>query len=66
MVSWNVQKQNIDGTFYSEGFCLADDTMPTDGVANGSSLFAIDTGETYYFDAETGSWGVPVPPAPAE
>lgn len=44
---------------------LSTDTMPTAGLVTGSSFFAIDTGETYYFDEEAGTWAVPVP-APAE
>ena len=39
----------------------ADETMPTDGIADGSSFFAYDTGETYYFDESAQTWAVPTP-----
>ena len=65
MVSYNPNTVvNLgDGTQYFEGFCLSTDTMPTEGIANGSSLLAIDTGATYYFDADSEAWGVPTPGA---
>jgi len=56
MVSWTEQKQNIDGTFYGEGFCLDDDTKPTAGIGNGSCLVAMDSGKVYCFDADSGDW----------
>ena len=39
---------------YIEGACLAADTKPTDGIANGSIIIEIDTGKLYMFN-ETGS-----------
>lgn len=39
---------------YIEGACLAADTKPTDGIANGSILIEIDTGKIFMFN-ETGS-----------
>ena len=50
-----------DGTQYFEGFCLSTDAMPTEGVANGSSLIAMDSGDKYYYDAASETWGVPTP-----
>ena len=42
---------------YCEGACLADDTKPTGAeIMNGSALFEIDTGKTYYYDAESADW----------
>lgn len=35
---------------------LAADTKPTVGVSNGSKFIEMDTGLTYYFDAENGTW----------
>ena len=32
---------------------LSTDTKPTTDIPNGSSFFEMDTGDTYYFDAET-------------
>ena len=37
---------------------LSTDTMPSD-VANGSELFAMDTGATYYYDADSETWITP-------
>lgn len=39
---------------YIEGACLAADTKPTDGIANGSIIIEIDTGKIFMFN-ETGS-----------
>lgn len=39
-----------------------DDPKPTVGIANGSKFIEMDTGLTYYFDAENGEW-VQFPPA---
>lgn len=50
---------------YIEGFCLSDDTMPTDiggsAIATGSKLKAVDTGDDYYWDEDGESWAVPTP-----
>lgn len=39
---------------YVEGACLAADSKPTDGIANGSIIVEIDTGKIFMFN-ETGS-----------
>lgn len=39
---------------YIEGACLAADSKPTDGIANGSVCIEIDTGKIFMFN-ETGS-----------
>lgn len=39
---------------YVEGACLAADSKPTDGIANGSVCIEIDTGKIFMFN-ETGS-----------
>lgn len=39
-----------------EGHCLAADTKPTDGVANGSTLIEMDTGKVYMFDEAGEEW----------
>ena len=39
---------------YIEGACLAADSKPTDGIANGSIIIEIDTGKIFMFN-ETGS-----------
>lgn len=43
------------GKARSEYICLSTDTKPTD-TANGSKLIEMDTGKTYYFDAENSTW----------
>ena len=47
---------------------LADDTKPTDGIPNGSDFLEIDTGKTWYYDADSGEWVDPtaVPEDPDE
>ena len=35
---------------------LADEDKPTDGVPNGSDFLEMDTGKTWYYDAENGEW----------
>ena len=35
---------------------LSDDDKPTAGVPNGSDFLEMDTGKTWYFDAENGDW----------
>ena len=37
------------------------ETMPTAGIADGSTFFAYDTGDTYYFDQSAQTWAVPTP-----
>ena len=37
------------------------ESMPSTGIAGGSSFFAYDTGDTYYFDDSTSTWAVPTP-----
>lgn len=36
--------------------CKAADTKPTDGVPNGSDCLEMDTGKTWYYDAEGNEW----------
>lgn len=43
-------------TPYCEGFCLSTDTKPTDGIANGSILVEIDTGNVFFFNEEASTW----------
>ena len=47
---------------------LADDTKPTDGIPNGSDFLEMDTGKTWYYDADSGDWVDPtaVPEDPDE
>ena len=50
---------------YIQGYCLSDDTMPTDiggsAIATGSKLKAVDTGDEYYYDEVSEAWAVPTP-----
>ena len=38
---------------------LSTDEKPTTGVCNGSDFLEMDTGSTYYWDAEGGEWVKP-------
>ena len=51
-----------DGLKLVEAACLSTDTMPTDGIANGSKAIEMDTGLIYYFDEEGTQW-LQFPPA---
>lgn len=35
---------------------MAADSKPTDGIPNGSDFLEMDTGKTWYFDADSGDW----------
>lgn len=39
-----------------EGECLSTDTKPTTGIANGSILIEMDTGDIYMFNETAGAW----------
>lgn len=44
------------GKVYCDGDCLSTDTKPTNGIANGSKLYEMDTGKKYMFDEENSTW----------
>lgn len=44
------------GVQYLEGFCNKDDTKPTAGIATGSNLIEVDTGDWYFFDEDSSTW----------
>ena len=47
----------IGGERYIEGFCVkSTDTLPTDNIAMGSKMFAIDENTTYYYKDEADGW----------
>ena len=48
--------QTIKGTNVKEYACLSTDEKPTAGVANGSPLLEMDTGDVYVFDKENNEW----------
>ena len=60
MVTYNVTDYEIreGGVKVQEisGYCLAADTKPTDGIANGSVLTEMDTGKIYMFDEAGSQW----------
>jgi len=35
---------------------LSTDTKPSDHMSNGSSFYEMDTGKTYYYDADGEEW----------
>ena len=50
--------ENRDGVRleYIEGACLSTDTKPTEGIANGSKVFEMDTATVYMFDGDSKTW----------
>ena len=63
MISWINEKfvlRGNDGNIvYREGICLSTDTKPDsadDGCANGSRLYEMDSGDTYFYTEPTGEW----------
>lgn len=44
---------NLDMTPY---IGLSSDTKPTENISNGSSFYEMDTGATYYYDADGEQW----------
>ena len=43
---------------------LADDSKPTVGIPNGSDFLEMDTGKTWYYDADGGEWVDPTATTP--
>ena len=41
---------------YIEAACLAADSKPTDGIANGSLVIEMDTGKIYAFNEAGSAW----------
>ena len=56
MIRFVTTTTNIDGTQLREGFCLSTDEKPTDGLATGSSLVEVDTGDCYFYDEVSQDW----------
>mgnify|MGYP003311514532 CR=1 FL=1 len=58
---------SLDAVRYIEAFCtsadekpterIATDTKPTDRIATGSNIIEVDTGDVYFFDEVTSTWG---------
>ena len=42
---------------YVEGYCNTSDEKPIKNIANGSNLIDTDTGDWYFFNEETQTWG---------
>lgn len=55
---WIMAGNKPDGTplFYGEGTALSADTLPTDGIANGSTVLLMDTSAVKAFDYDNTSW----------
>ena len=45
-----------DNKILIEAVCLADDSKPTTGIANGSMCLEMDTGKIYAFNEAASSW----------
>lgn len=39
-----------------EGACESTDDKPTAGIATGSIMIEVDTGEVFFFSEKTGTW----------
>ena len=48
--------QYTNNTVLINGACLAADTKPTTGIANGSMCLEIDTGKLYAYNEDDGEW----------
>ena len=45
-----------DNKILIEAVCLADDSKPTTGIANGSMCIVMDNGKIYVFNEAASSW----------
>lgn len=63
MIRWIKFVPQFDGKNYAEGFCVENDDKPLDGFCTGTSLYEVDTGDTYFFDEDSGDWINPEAPA---
>ena len=52
----SVYNENNSKEFIYDIRCKSTDTKPTDDIPNGSSLIEIDTGDVYFYDAESKTW----------
>lgn len=51
-----VNERAVHGVVHTEVRCLSTDEKPTQGIRNGSACVEIDTGRTYLFDLDNGTW----------
>lgn len=51
-----VLKETYYGNWVHDVRGLSTDTKPTDGIANGSTYFEMDTGKMYMFDQDNETW----------
>lgn len=57
MITFKAKDLDYSGTKDRvEGECLSTDTKPTTGIANGSVLIEMDTGDIYMFNEAAGAW----------
>lgn len=57
MISYSRSHVLPDGAKYVEGACLSTDTLPTDGIANGSYMIIMDVpGSILYYDGGNKAW----------
>ena len=52
----SVNRQFEYGKVFNDIRCLSTDEKPTDNIRNGSILTEIDTGKTYMYDSDNGTW----------
>lgn len=53
-----VESKLIDGVYYYVGYCVSDDTKPTENICGGSTLTETDTGDVYVYDEANAEWSV--------
>ena len=61
MVRFYVVKEIVDYENHKtvqliEGMCLSTDAKPTAGIATGSIMTEVDTGNVHFFDEVSGEW----------
>ena len=52
----SINRRTLYGEVYNDVRCLSSDAKPTDEIRNGSTLTEIDTGKTYMYDSDNGTW----------
>ncbi len=55
MITWTIKYGN-PAKPHVEGFCLSTDTLPTEGVENGSNVVEMDTSKVKFFDETNETW----------
>lgn len=54
MITWDITDRHTGKPV--EGYCKSTDVKPTEGIANATCLYEMDTKKIYMFDADTKTW----------